>query len=202
MGWFNQTISHLLSTWGYWAVSIGLLGENAGLPLPGETVLMLASFEAHKRSGLHIQWVILVGIATATIGDNVGFFLGRHYGEPLIRWAKRHLPIDDEDVSTGRGLIRHHGATAVFFARFIFGLRTIFGPVAGSLGMDWKKFLKWNILGAAAWVCAIRFIGYSLANEFKNLLGYLEKASFGIAGALFLTGYLIWRHYKHSHTGG
>jgi len=92
MGWFNQTISHLLSTWGYWAVSIGLLGENAGLPLPGETVLMLASFEAHKRSGLHIQWVILVGIATATIGDNVGFFLGRHYGEPLIRWANAIFP--------------------------------------------------------------------------------------------------------------
>lgn len=202
MGWFDQAISQFLSSWGYWAVSIALFGESAGLPLPGESILMLASFVAHKESGLRIEWIVLVAIATSVLGDNLGFLLGRHYGNSLVRWSKRHLPIDEQDIQAGRNLISRHGGLSVFFARYIFGLRTIFGPLAGSLGMEWRRFLKFNILGAAAWVCTIAFIGYGLANKFHSIIAYTEKASWAIAGGLFLTGYFFWRHYKRAHAQG
>lgn len=198
MGWLDHALQHLLSSWGYWAVCIALFGENAGLPLPGESTLMLASFYAHKHSGLHIQWIVLAGIATCILGDNLGYFVGHRYGDRLIQWAEKHLPIDEQDVKAGRDLIKRHGGMAVFSARFIFGLRTIFGPLAGSLGMDWRRFLKYNVLGAIAWVCTMAFVGYGIANAFQSMLGYLEKASWAIAGGIFLAGYLFWRHYKHS----
>lgn len=198
MGWLDQALRHFLSSWGYWAVCIALFGENAGLPLPGESTLMLASFYAHKHSGLHIQWVIVAAIGTCILGDNLGYFLGHHYGDSLIQWGKKHLPIDEEDIKAGRDLIKRHGGMAVFWARYIFGLRTIFGPLAGSLGMEWARFLKYNVLGAVAWVCTMAFLGYGIANEFGSMLGYIEKASWGIAGGIFLAGYLFWRHYKHS----
>jgi membrane protein DedA with SNARE-associated domain len=169
MHWLAHGVRDALNSWGYWAVLIGLLGEDAGLPLPGETVLMFASFVANKNSGLQLHW------------------------------ARKLLHLDDIDIDAARDLIHRHGGRTIFFSRFIFGLRTIAGPVAGSLGMKWKRFVKYNAAGAATWVCTITFIGYGFANEFKNLLSYVEKASWGISAALFLTGYLIWRRAKHQY---
>ena len=199
MEWIYHTIRTLLTGWGYWAVLLGLLGESAGLPVPGETVLMFASFLAHKNSSLHLQWVILVGIGAAVLGDNAGFFLGRHFGQTLIRWAKKLFRLDDTDIKAARELIRRHGGRTIFFSRFIFGLRTIAGPLAGSLGMEWKRFLKFNALGAATWVTCMAFVGYAFANEFESLLGYIEKASWAIAAGLFTLGYVIWRRQKHRY---
>lgn len=190
-----QFIRYALSHWGYFAVLGALLGECAGLPLPGETTLIFSSFLANKGTDLRIQWVILVGIAGAVFGDNIGFYIGRRLGPRLLRWLRKRFH-NDEDIDVARDQIRRHGAATIFWARFIFGLRTIAGPVAGALGMEWKKFLIFNFLGAATWVVSISLVGYAFANEFHSLLGFLEKLSWVIGIAVFATGYFIWRHKK------
>lgn len=199
MHWFYHTVRHVLTSWGYWAVLAGLLGESAGLPLPGETVLMFASFLSHKHTNLSIQWVIVTGIGAAVFGDNAGYFLGRRFGPTLILWAKKLVHLEDDDVKAGRDLLKRHGGRTIFFSRFIFGLRTIAGPLAGSLDMEWTRFLKFNLLGAATWVCAMAWVGYAFANAFETLLGYIEKASWVMAAVLFATGYWIWRRQKHHY---
>jgi len=199
MHWIYDTVREVLSSWGYWALLLGIFGESVGFPLPGETLLMFASFLSHKESGLRIQYVIPIGIVAAVMGDNLGYWIGRHFGKTFIRWAKKLLHVDDEDVRTARHLIATHGGRTIFFSRFIFGLRTIAGPMAGSLDMEWKRFFKFNLLGAATWVTAMSFLGYAFANEFDSLLDYIEKASWVIAGGLLLTGYLIWRRQKHQY---
>lgn len=170
-----------------------------GLPLPGESLLMFASFLSRKVSGLHIQWVILLGITAAVMGDNLGYFLGHHFGQTIIRWARKLLRLDEEDLRAARNLITRHGGRTIFFSRFIFGLRTIAGPLAGSLGMKWKRFAVYNLLGAGAWVAIMSFMGFVFANEFQTLLGYIEKASWAIAAGWFVVGYLIWRRQKHKY---
>lgn len=204
MHWFYETVRHLLINWGYWALLLGLFGESMGLPLPGETVLMFASFLSHKSTGLQVQWIIVVGIAAAVLGDNFGFFLGHHFGKTFIRWAQKLLRLDDDDIAAAKDLIKNHGGKTVFFSRFIFGLRTIAGPLSGSLEMEWRRFLKFNLLGASSWVAVMVFAGYEFASEFNTLLGYIEKAGWAMAGGLFLLGYLVWRrqkrHFKaHKH---
>lgn len=199
MHWFYDTIRHVLSSWGYWALLLGLFGESMGLPLPGETLLMFSSFLTRRGSGLHIEWVILVGIAAAVMGDNLGYLLGHLFGRTFIRWARKLLRLDDQDIRAAKNLIKTHGGRTIFFSRFIFGLRTIAGPLAGSLGMKWRRFFKFNLLGAATWVVAMSFVGYAFANEFNTLLDYIEKASWAIAGGLFLTGYVIWRRAKRRY---
>jgi membrane-associated protein len=195
MNWLYHVIQHALVHWGYLAVTAGLLGENAGLPLPGETVLMFASFLAHKSPYLRLQWVILTGIAAAVAGDNIGFWLGRRLGPRLLGWLGRTFKLDD-DIAVAREQIRHHGAATVFWARYIFGLRTVCGPVAGALGMEWKKFLLYNVLGGASWVTAIALCGYFFANKFQTLLGFFEKASWVIGVGIFVAGYIFWRRRK------
>lgn len=195
MHWFVSTIRYALVHWGYLALSAGLLAEDAGIPVPGETTLMLAAFLAHKSGQLNIWVIVAVGTVAAMLGDNLGYLLGRWLGPRFLNWLSRKFHLSD-DVEVARDQIKRHGGATVFWARFIFGLRTIAGPVAGALEMKWKRFFVFNALGAAAWVTAISFIGYSFANEFNSFLGYLEKASWGIAGAVFVIGYLLWRRLK------
>lgn len=205
MHWFVNTIRYALVHWGYMALGAGLLAEDAGVPVPGETTLMLAAFLAHKSGKLSIEWVIVVGIAAAIAGDNLGFLIGRWLGPRFLNWLSRKFHMGD-DVAVARDQIQRHGAATVFWARYIFGLRTIAGPVAGALDMKWKRFFVYNALGGITWVTAIAMIGYSFASEFHSFLGYLEKASWGIAGGVFLIGYLMWRRlkkrYRERHQSG
>lgn len=199
MHWFYDAVRHALTAWGYWALLAGLFGESMGLPLPGETVLMFSSFLTRKQTHLQIQWVILVGIVAAVMGDNTGYLLGRHFGNTFIRWMKKLLRLDDLDVNAAKDLLERNGGKTIFFSRWIFGLRMIAGPTAGSLGMKWSRFFKFNLLGAATWVIAMAFIGYAFASEFNTLLGYIEKGAWAIAAGVLATGYLIWRRQKHRY---
>lgn len=195
MEWLARVLTYVLARWGYLALAAGLLGENAGLPLPGETILMYSSFVAHKAKELNILLVILVGIGAAVIGDNLGFLAGRHFGPRLLNWLKQKFHMD-EDIAAAEDQIHRHGPATVFWARFVFGLRTIAGPVAGSLHMDWKKFFVANVLGAVSWVTTIAMSGYLFANQFRSLAGYIEKVSWGITGGIFAAGYVLWRRKK------
>lgn len=199
MHWLYHIIRHTLVHWGYWAVLAGLLAENAGVPVPGETTLMFASFLAHKHTGLRIEWVIAVGTIASVIGDNLGYLLGRKLGKRLIRWMKKLFRMDDEDIGAAKDQMKRHGAATIFWARYIFGLRTVAGPLAGVLGMEWKEFLVFNALGAASWVTTMSLLGYIFADQFETLLGYFEKASWGMAGGLFAIGYLLWRRQKKKY---
>lgn len=195
MHWLAHMVRLALERWGYLAEAAGLLGEDAGLPLPGETVLMFASFIAHKSQALSLWAVILIGIAAAACGDNLGYWAGRKLGPRLFRWLKRKFHMD-EDIAVAQDQIQLHGAATVFWARYIFGLRTITGPVAGALDMDWKRFLLYNVLGASTWVTLISVSGYLFADEFNSLAGYFEKASWAVTAVVFTIGYVLWRKKK------
>jgi membrane protein DedA with SNARE-associated domain len=101
---------------------------------------MYASFLAHKTNELNLLFVILVSVAAAILGDNIGFLAGRHFGPALLKWLNRKFHMD-EDIAPATDLVRRHGPATVFWARYIFGLHTIAGPVAGALNMEWKQFL-------------------------------------------------------------
>lgn len=195
MEWLARIVTYVLVRWGYLALAAALLGENAGLPLPGETVLMYSSFLAHKARELNILLVMLVAVGAAVLGDNLGFLAGRHFGPRLLDWLKRHFHLD-EDIAAAQDQIKRHGPATVFWARYVFGLRTIAGPVAGALRMEWKRFLIANVLGAASWVTTIAMSGYLFANQFRSLAGYIEKVSWGITGGIFAVGYVLWRRKK------
>src|ERR1700739_5131889 len=84
----NHSILDLLRNavvqYGYWAVGAALLLENADLPAPGETILLLASFLAYSQHELQLGWIIVVATIAATLGDNLGFALGYYGGGSLL----------------------------------------------------------------------------------------------------------------------
>ncbi len=187
-------LRHAIVLYGYWAVGGALLLENAGIPVPGETILLLASFMAYSEHDLRLSWIIVVATVAATIGDNLGFAFGFYGGRPLLGRYQSLFRIQKSTIDRGERLFERYGALTVFFARFVFGMRIIAGPMAGVLRMSWKKFALFNFLGAAVWVSVISSVGYFFGRHWEKLEGGMKRFDVMVAIVVVLiAGFLWWR---------
>jgi membrane-associated protein len=185
--------------YGYWAVGVALLAENAGVPVPGETILLLASFLAYSEHDLRLPWIIVVATIAATLGDNIGFALGYYGGRPLLARYQAVFRIKDATVARGEGLFAQYGAVTIFFARFVFGMRIIAGPMAGVLRMPWRKFLIFNFLGAGLWVTVISGAGYLFGQHWGRLERAIRRFDVGAAILVLLAvAWLWWRRRREN----
>lgn len=183
--------------YGYWAVAAALLLENLGLPLPGETVLLLASLLAYTERDLRIGWIIAVGTAATVAGSMLGYAIGDYGGRPLLERCRYILHVNDAALRRSEELFGRYGSFTIFFARFVFGLRVILGPMAGILRMPWKKFVVFNLLGAALWVTVISVAGYSFGGHWRRLIYFMKRFDL-VLGAVFvlIVAVLCWRNRK------
>jgi len=192
----TQSILDLLRNalvhYGYWAVAVALLLENTGVPVPGETILLLASFLAYAERSLHLSWIIAVGTIAATLGDNLGFTLGYYGGRPLLERYQSVFRIPRKTLVRGESLFARFGPVTVFFARFIFGVRIIAGPMAGVLRMPWRKFLVFNFLGAVVWVTAISGAGYLFGEHWEKLQQGVKRFDLGVAAVVLVAAAWWW----------
>jgi len=180
--------------YGYWAVAAALLLENAGVPVPGETILLLASFLAYSQHELQLPWIIVVGTFAASIGDNLGFAIGYYGGRPLLARYQAFFRIQNETVARGENLFARFGAVTVLFARFVFGMRILAGPMAGVLRMPWRRFLVFNFLGAALWVTVISGAGYLFGQHWGRLERDIGRFDITVLIlALMALGFWWWR---------
>lgn len=178
--------------YGYWAVGGALLLENAGIPVPGETILLLASFLAYSEHDLRLSWIIVVGTIAATLGDNLGFALGYYGGRRLLIRYQSLFRIGDTILARGENLFAKYGAVTVFFARFVFGMRIITGPLAGVLRMPWRRFLIFNFLGAALWVSVISSAGYLFGRQWQRLEQDVGRFDVVVVVLVILVAALVW----------
>ena len=180
-----------IADYGYWAVALALLCENAGIPVPGETTLLLASFLAYSEHRIHLGWIIVVATCAATLGDNLGYAIGYYGGRPLLERYQSVFLIPPATLKRGEELFARYGAPAIFFARFVFGMRVFAGPLAGVLRMRWRIFTLFNFLGAAVWVTFIAGAGYLFGQHWRSLLRALQRFNIvvlivAVAAILFL----------------
>jgi membrane protein DedA with SNARE-associated domain len=192
----GHSISHYVRTfvadYGYWAVAVALLCENAGLPVPGETALLLASFLAYSEHKLHIGWIIVVATCAATLGDNLGYALGVYGGRPLLERYRNLFRVPEAAVKRGEGLFARYGALTIFLSRFIFGMRVIAGPLAGVLRMRWQAFALFNFLGALTWVTCIAGIGYLFGQHWRSLVRAVERFNIAVVVAVLAVALYVW----------
>jgi membrane protein DedA with SNARE-associated domain len=178
--------------YGYWAVGGFLLVENIGVPVPGETILLLASFLAYSEHELKLEWIIVIATIVTSLGGSLGFALGHHGGRPLLDRYLATFRIRQAALERGENLFARFGALTIFFARFVFGLRLIAGPLAGVLRMPWRKFLIWNFLGATAWVSVICSAGYLFGRHWGRLQRDISRLDAVFLVAALVCGGLWW----------
>jgi len=199
----HHSISHALrefvADYGYWAVALALLAESAGIPVPGELTLLLASFLAYSEHHLHLGWIIVVATCAATLGGDLGYALGYYGGRPLLDRYQSFFRISPATLKRGEEMFARYGAAAIFFARFILGMRVFAGPLAGVLRMRWRAFALFNFLGAAVWVTVIASAGYLFGQHWRTLLRAVQRFNIAaLIAALAVILYLWWRYRRQA----
>jgi membrane protein DedA with SNARE-associated domain len=135
-------------------------------------VLALAGYLVHAGH-LRLWLVITVGVVSAAIGDNAGYWIGRRLGRPAIERYGRRIGITPARMESVARFVERYGGTGVFAARFLPGIRVLAGPLAGASGLPAGRFLLANLLGAACFVPYAVGIGYAVG---YGLGGWLRQA--------------------------
>jgi membrane-associated protein len=167
-------------------------GESAGALIPGETALIVAAALAGQGQ-LSLPLVIAVAAGAAIVGDNVGYLIGRNALRRLVdrpgRWAAERRRL----VERGEEFFARRGSAAVFFGRWLPGLRVVTSWLAGADRMPWPRFLFWNALGGIAWASTIGGLAYVLGRSASGSLGAIGFIAVGVA----VLAYLVARVRRH-----
>jgi membrane protein DedA with SNARE-associated domain len=145
-----EALQELLRIWGYGIIFLAMLLENAGLPLPGETVTLLGGYAAGSGQ-LQGLGVMAAAAGGAILGDNIGYWVGRRAGWGLILRVGRLLRQSPEQLERLREQFLRHSGKSVLLGRFVAVLRVVAGPMAGAVGMPYPRFLLCNVIGAVLW---------------------------------------------------
>jgi membrane protein DedA with SNARE-associated domain len=183
------TLESLLHDWGYWVVFGAMLLENAGVPLPGETVTLLAGYAAGSGQ-LQVLGVMGAAAGGAILGDNIGYWVGRRAGWPLLLRVGGLLRQSPEQMERLRERFLRHAGTSVLLGRFVAVLRVIAGPMAGAVGMPYRRFLVFNAAGACLWaitMVSLAWLGGRWIPFERMVKGVVE---FGL-GALVLVALVL-----------
>lgn len=188
-----ETIHPLIAQHGYWVVFVVIMLECMGIPLPGESALVLAAVYAGATGNLDITYVIAVAIAAAVIGDNCGFWIGRIYGVELLERYGRYVHLTEGRLKVGRYLFERHGGKIVFFGRFVAVLRVFTAVLAGANKYGWKPFLLFNAAGGITWATVMGLSGYLFGESIHRVSGILGIAALAIA----VIGIFAFIHFVH-----
>jgi len=171
-----ETIQEIARQYGYLAVFVGILLENIGIPIPGETVTLVGGFLA--GSGELNYWFILSSaILGAFLGGTFGYGIGRYGGWPLLVRVGSFFRFPEEKLAELKDKFSENASQAVFFGRFIALFRIFLGPMAGIAEMPFGKFLWFNFAGATVWasvmVTLAFFVGHIISLE--QLISWAAK---------------------------
>lgn len=187
-------VSHLLEAAGYPLLFLLVMAESAGVPVPGETALITGAALA-SQGQLNIGLVVAIAATGAVVGDNIGYVIGRRGGRWLLQrpgLLHRHRL---EVLAIGEPFFERHGPKAVFFGRFILGLRTWASWLAGATRMRWRSFALWNALGGACWATAIGVAAYFIGRSAEHMIELF--AIYGLVAFAIAIITLLVMHRRH-----
>lgn len=203
-----ELLLSLFVQYGYWIVFVGILLDNAGVPIPGELFLLILGTVA-RTGDLDLRLGVLVAWAAAMSGDSVAYWLGRLGGERLLHTYCRVTLGSGKCVQKAVAFYQVRGKVAVVFGRFVIGVRAFLFPLAGSARMPYAQFLFFDSLGALIWSGLFILAGYSVGWQVERAHdGYRAGSAIlaavlgvGFATYLLMKLYRRWRHGQGSLRG-
>jgi membrane protein DedA with SNARE-associated domain len=176
--------------------------ESAGLPLPGETTLLAASYLVATGS-LSLPLVIASAAAGAIVGDSLGYLIGRKGGRRFFERYGRYVGITETKLEKADRYFERHGAKTVFFGRFIAVLRILAGPMAGASKMPYRRFLAANAAGGITWATLMGTLGFFFGKPVAAILSSMGLWALALLALYLIARFLIRRrHWFLSRFGG
>ncbi|MDA8163453.1 MAG: DedA family protein [Desulfobacteraceae bacterium] len=194
-----STLKPYFDQYGYWAVFGAILLEDFGVPLPGESMLIVGALLASQGT-LSIVPLLFLAWVAAVAGDNIGFAIGHFGGRRAVLRLGRYLFLTPGRLEHVESFFDRYGGIIVVAARFIEGLRQLNGIAAGTMRMHWRRFLLYNLAGAAVWVGFWGMLFFEIGDRAGNFQEGFHKLEFIFLGLaiLGLAGLAIhvWRRRK------
>ena len=189
-----DTLFAYFARYGYFVVFFGVLLENAGVPVPGETILLAAGFFA-AQGHFHLWMVMIVAASGAMLGDNAGYAVGHRVGRAALERYGRYLFLTRKRLRKLDKFFARHGDKTILFARFVTGLRVFAALFAGAARMPWLTFVAYNMAGAILWSVAITLLGFFFGQSWELLHRWLGRAGLlvGLAVLLAIVLVKVWR---------
>jgi membrane protein DedA with SNARE-associated domain len=190
-------VAHLqgyLATYGYLAIFVIVSLESAGVPMPGETVLVTAAILAGEGK-LHLWVVIGAAAAGAVFGDNCGYWIGREFGFRIVYRYGRYVRLDERRLKLGQYLFMRHGGKIVFFGRFVAVLRAFAAFLAGVNHFNWERFFFFNAAGGVVWATIFGVGGYWLGRAIE---AYARPVGIAILAAA-VVGAIVGARFVRYH---
>src|SRR5260370_423417 len=154
-----QLIEQYMLAYGYWAVFFGVMLENAGLPVPGETILLIAGYFA-STGHFHLALVMLIAATGAVTGDNIGFAIGHHFGRGFLLRVGRFFFLTPKRIEHMENYFKSHGNKTILVARFITGLRVFAALLAVPSNNPSQIFLVYDTARGHFWSVVVTLFGY------------------------------------------
>ncbi len=191
-------VKHLVQVFGYPLLFLIVMSESGGVPVPGETALITAAVLA-SQGKLKIELVIALAAGGAIVGDNLGYLIGRKGGRWLLERPGPFLRQRKQVLLTGQPFFDRHGPKAVFFGRFVLGLRVWASWLAGATHMHWRSFVLWNALGGITWATAIGVIAYSLGHSAGNAIEAFGLYGLAAVAVAVISAVVMHRRSRRIH---
>lgn len=172
-----MSLHHLIEAYGYWAILVGTF-------LEGETILVLGGFAAH-RGYLELHWVMAVAFVGSLCGDQLYFYIGRHFGTAIIN-RRLSWQASAEKVYS---LIERHQVILILTFRFMYGLRSVTPFAIGASRVPRLRFFVLNAIGACVWAIALGWGGFLFGKTFQLLFEdfrYYEQLALIVLGIVAL----------------
>jgi membrane protein DedA with SNARE-associated domain len=186
----------LIQVYGPWIIFGIVALESAGVPLPGETILVAAALLAATTNQIDITVVVMAAAAGAIVGDGIGYTIGRRFGMSLLRRYGRYIRLDENRLLIGRYLFFRYGNAVVFFGRFIAVLRMFAALLAGANSMPAGRFFFFNITGGVCWACLFGFGAHAVGHEIYKISDTLSLVSLGLFIAAGFALSIVIRRYE------
>ncbi len=197
---FINLLSPYIHAYGYWVAFFGIMLENAGIPVPAETTLVILSFFA-SQGALKIWLVIPIAILGDTVGDNIGFFIGRTGGRRVIERFGPYVRLDKDRLEAMEALFREKGGRTVFTAHFFSTTRFLAALTAGVSHMPYRKFLAVNVAAASTFVTCVAGAAYLFGGNLDSTLRFfhLFRLTGLVVAVLLVTAYLYHFYQRKKH---
>jgi membrane protein DedA with SNARE-associated domain len=176
-----------------WVREYGYLAVFIGSFLEGEAVLLIASVAAYQGY-LSFYWVVVLSIGGSFAGDQLYFFLGKHYAPQLLQ----RFPGIEPRLKQVRGLMQKYRNHLILSMRFLYGLRIV-GPIAiGMSDVTWRQYTALNLFAALVWALIVGGVGYVFGSALTLMFNDLHRIEgFVIAGIVLLVAVWWWLHRSH-----
>src|SRR5512143_707468 len=155
-----------------------------GIVFPGEIAVLLGGVVA-SNDRVPIATVVIAACVGAAVGDQVGYLIGREWGQQLLRKIPDRL-LDEDRLQRGRAYIRRLGAKGVVLGRWTAALRALVPGLAGLAHMHYARFLAANVAGGTLWATTVAMAGYVAGDNWHAVQHAVGDASYALLGAVVL----------------